>query len=92
MTLTGTIISAGDNDDGTPRLEIEVDREVLKSRPDSWLFKRVTITVEPTTKPDAGKVCSRCGIRLGAIAYTLTNDGPEFCGPCMNLHLSKTPQ
>ena len=51
MTFHGTIISAGDNDEGTPRLEIEVDREVLKSRPDSWLFKRVTITVEPNPEP-----------------------------------------
>ena len=89
MTFTGTIISAGDNDEGTPRLEIEVDREALKRSTDSWLFKRVTITVEPTIKPDAGKVCSRCGNELGSIGYSLTDDGPEFCGPCMNFKLSK---
>lgn len=46
MTFHGTIISAGDNDEGTPRLEIEVDREVLRNAPDNWLFKRVTIKVE----------------------------------------------
>ena len=123
MTFTGTIISAGDNDEGTPRLEIEVGREVLKSRPDSWLFKRVTITVEPpkekldwneekhldlisrlrTAKPvfeaelsadynwlkRQGKVCSRCGIRLGAIGLSLGKGEPEFCGPCMNWKLAR---
>ncbi len=84
MTFTGTIISAGDNDEGTPRLEIEVDRETLRNAPDNWLFKRVTIAVEPPLPTHQDKTCSRCGIRLGAIIYTLTNDGPELCGPCIN--------
>ena len=52
MTFYGTIIRAGDNAEGTPRLEIEVDREILKEWHNNWLYQRVTITVEQPPEPN----------------------------------------